>query len=887
MRFRRTFRFPWRSRRQIARDLDAELAFHLEMRVRDLVAAGVPPREAERRAREEFGDLDFTRAYCLTMDERTDRAARLTDRFDGWRQDLHYAARTLRRSPGFAAIALLTLALTIGANTAVFSATRAVLLAPLPYGDPARVVALFEHDVANPARPFPLSAPNYLDLRAEQRAFGGLAAFDDAQFTWLPASGDPEFLQGAEVEPTAFDVLRVRPIVGRGFAPGDETAGRDRKVVLSYGLWRRGFAGDPAVVGRTMTLGGTPYEIVGVMPRGFTLGEDEVLWVPFDARAAAANPATTRKQHYLQVVARLRDGVSLDAARADAAAILRRLAAQYPDANTGHGATVTPMHDVVSGPLRPALWLLQGAAAMVLLIGCANLTNLTLSRAVGRRRETALRAALGSGRGRLVRQMLAESLLLAVGGGALGVAIAVVGTRALLALNPEALPSMFTAAVDGRVLAFSVLVSLGTGLLFGLAPALHASREAPGATLKEGARGASGGRGRERARRGLVAAQMALAVTLLVGAGLLVRSFDALLRVRLGFEPAHVLTGVVRAGGERYDSAAAVNRFFDALLDDVAHTPGVVAAGAVSILPTQGSVYSGVRVVGEPVDEARVPDIRYLAVRGDYFAALRIPLLAGRAFEARDAGGGPEPVLINDAARRRFFPRGDALGRQIRIGPDPKATPLTIVGVVGDVRADGPAQDATPTLFAFHAREPWLHTMSLVVRTTDEPATVAGALRRAVRRADRTLAIRDVRSLDAVLGASLSPRRFALGLTSAFAAIAMLLAAVGIYGVLSYAVANRTRELGVRLALGATTRGVLLLVVRQGVAWSLAGLALGVGAALAGGRLLEGMLFGVRATDPLTFAAVALGLLVVVVLACAVPARRATRVDPIASVRAD
>jgi predicted permease len=887
MRFRRTFRFPWRSRRQIARDLDAELAFHLEMRVRDLVAAGVPPREAERRAREEFGDLDFTRAYCLTMDERTDRAARLTDRLDGWRQDLHYAARTLRRSPGFAAIALLTLALTIGANTAVFSATRAVLLAPLPYGDPARVVALFEHDVANPARPFPLSAPNYLDLRAEQRAFGGLAAFDDAQFTWLPASGDPEFLQGAEVEPTAFDVLRVRPIVGRGFAPGDETAGRDRKVVLSYGLWRRGFAGDPAVVGRTMTLGGTPYEIVGVMPRGFTLGEDEVLWVPFDARAAAANPATTRKQHYLQVVARLRDGVSLDAARADAAAILRRLAAQYPDANTGHGATVTPMHDVVSGPLRPALWLLQGAAAMVLLIGCANLTNLTLSRAVGRRRETALRAALGSGRGRLVRQMLAESLLLAVGGGALGVAIAVVGTRALLALNPEALPSMFTAAVDGRVLAFSVLVSLGTGLLFGLAPALHASREAPGATLKEGARGASGGRGRERARRGLVAAQMALAVTLLVGAGLLVRSFDALLRVRLGFEPAHVLTGVVRAGGERYDSAAAVNRFFDALLDDVAHTPGVVAAGAVSILPTQGSVYSGVRVVGEPVDEARVPDIRYLAVRGDYFAALRIPLLAGRAFEARDAGGGPEPVLINDAARRRFFPRGDALGRQIRIGPDPKATPLTIVGVVGDVRADGPAQDATPTLFAFHAREPWLHTMSLVVRTTDEPATVAGALRRAVRRADRTLAIRDVRSLDAVLGASLSPRRFALGLTSAFAAIAMLLAAVGIYGVLSYAVANRTRELGVRLALGATTRGVLLLVVRQGVAWSLAGLALGVGAALAGGRLLEGMLFGVRATDPLTFAAVALGLLVVVVLACAVPARRATRVDPIASVRAD
>jgi predicted permease len=884
MRFRRTFRFPWRSRRQIARDLDAELAFHLEMRVRDLVAAGVPPREAERRAREEFGDLDFTRAYCLTMDERTDRAARLTDRFDGWRQDLHYAARTLRRSPGFAAIALLTLALTIGANTAVFSATRAVLLAPLPYGDPARVVALFEHDVANPARPFPLSAPNYLDLRAEQRAFGGLAAFDDAQFTWLPASGDPEFLQGAEVEPTAFDVLRVRPIVGRGFAPGDETAGRDRKVVLSYGLWRRGFAGDPAVVGRTMTLGGTPYEIVGVMPRGFTLGEDEVLWVPFDARGAAANPATTRKQHYLQVVARLRDGVSLDAARADAAAILRRLAAQYPDANTGHGATVTPMHDVVSGPLRPALWLLQGAAAMVLLIGCA---NLTLSRAVGRRRETALRAALGSGRGRLVRQMLAESLLLAVGGGALGVAIAVVGTRALLALNPEALPSMFTAAVDGRVLAFSVLVSLGTGLLFGLAPALHASREAPGATLKEGARGASGGRGRERARRGLVAAQMALAVTLLVGAGLLVRSFDALLRVRLGFEPAHVLTGVVRAGGERYDSAAAVNRFFDALLDDVAHTPGVVAAGAVSILPTQGSVYSGVRVVGEPVDEARVPDIRYLAVRGDYFAALRIPLLAGRAFEARDAGGSPEPVLINDAARRRFFPRGDALGRQIRIGPDPKATPLTIVGVVGDVRADGPAQDATPTLFAFHAREPWLHTMSLVVRTTDEPATVAGALRRAVRRADRTLAIRDVRSLDAVLGASLSPRRFALGLTSAFAAIAMLLAAVGIYGVLSYAVANRTRELGVRLALGATTRGVLLLVVRQGVAWSLAGLALGVGAALAGGRLLEGMLFGVRATDPLTFAAVALGLLVVVVLACAVPARRATRVDPIASVRAD
>ena len=881
----RFLHLPWRSRARIDRDIDAELSFHLEMRVAELTAQGMSAGDAERRAREEFGDLEFTRRYCRTMDESTDRTARIADHIADWRQDARYAVRTLRRNAGFAAASLLTLALALGANTAIFTVARAVLLKPLPYGRPESLVALYEGRVASPSERFPFSPANFFDLRSQQRSFTGIAAYNGASFTWLPKDGDPQFLVASAVTANMFGVLGVRALHGRTFAAGDEAPGRDRRVVLSYGFWQRALGGSAGVVGDRMTLSGRTYDIIGIMPRDVTLGANEDLWVPLDLSDAMADAVRARKQHYLRVVARLSPGATLGSAGADVRAIARRLGTQYPEANTGLVAFAVPLHEAMTGKLQPALWLLQGAAAMVLLIACANIANLTLSRTMGRRREMALRAALGAGRGRLVRQLLAESLLLAFVGGALGVGVAVIATRTLLALNPDTLPPMFRVGIDGRVVLFSLVLSAGIGMLVGLVPALHVARVAPHDSLTEGERGTGEGRRGEHVRRALVVAQVGLAVMLLIGAGLLVRSFRELTRVSLGFDPERVLTAQLRAGGERYDSAAAVNRFYDRVLDEIARAPNVIAAGGVTILPTRGSVGSGVRVEGEPVDETNIPEIRYLAVRGDFFKALHIPLKAGREYDASDEADGPKTVIINEAAERRFFPGGDAIGRRIRIGPDPNGAPMTIIGVAGDIREEGLDVPAAPTLYANHRQETWERSLAVVIRTAGDPAAATSILRRAVKSADPTLAIRDVRTLEDVIGSSLASRRFALGLVSSFAGIALLLAAVGIYGVLAYGVASRTREFGVRLALGATQRSVLMLVLRTGLGWSLAGVVVGVGGALASGRLLNRMLYGVRPLDPTTYIAVVVGLLVVVAVACLVPSVRATRVDPLASIR--
>ena len=881
----RFLQLPWRSRARITRDIDLELSFHLEMRVAELIAQGCSVADAERRAREEFGDLELTRAYCRTMDESTDRTARVADHVTDWRQDLRYAVRTLRRNAGFTAASLLTLALALGANTAIFSVAHSVLLAPLPYGRPESLVALYEGRSTSPSERYQLSPANFFDFRAQQRSFTGIAAYDGASFTWLPEDGDPQFLAASSVTANMFDVLGVRALHGRTFAAGDDAPGKDRQVVLSNGFWERALGGNPGVGGTRMMLSGRTYAVIGVMPRGFTLGMNEDLWVPMDLSDAMADAVRSRKQHYLRAVARLNTTTTLDRAGADVSAIAHRLAAQYPDANTGLEGLAVPLHEAMTGRLRPALLLLQGAAALVLLIACANIANLTLSRTMGRRREMALRAALGAGRGRLARQLLAESLLLAFAGGVIGVGVAVVATRTLLALNPGTLPSMFRVTVDSGVMLFSLVLTVGIGIVIGVVPALHVARVDPQESLKDGERGTSQGRGGERVRRALVVAQVGLAVMLLIGAGLLVRSFRELTRVRLGFDPDGVLTAQLRASGERYESPEAVNRFYDRVLDEIARGPGVVAAGAVTILPTRGSVGSGVRVEGEPVDEANIPEIRYLAVRRDFFRALRITLKAGREFDASDAAGGPKTVLINEAAERRFFPRGDALGRRIRIGPDPNSQPMTIVGVVGDIRTDGFDASVKPTVFANHRRETWERSLGIVIRTSGDPATATAVLRRAVKSADPTLAIRDVRPLDDVIGSSLAARRFALGLVSSFAGIALLLATIGIYGVLSYAVASRTHEFGVRLALGATERRIVVLVLRQGLAWSLFGLVVGIGGAVASGRLLSRMLYGVQPLDSATYVAVVGGLVVVVTAACLVPSLRATRVDPIQSMR--
>ena len=885
---RRFSLFPWRSRTEIARDVDTELAFHLEMRVNELVAGGLAADEARRRAQDEFGDIEFTRKYCRSVDERTDRHTRSTDRLGAWLQDVRYAVRTLRKSPGFTAVALITLMLAIGANTAIFSVTEGVLLRPLPFGDPGSLVLMRESWPGHPGDDLPTTPPNYVDYRAQQHSFAGMAIFTYAQpGTWQPVGADPVSVTALPVSASFFGVLAVPALVGRTFAATEDAPGNDLKAVISYRFWQSALGGDRAAIGRHFLVNGRSYELIGVMPSSFTFGYNEDLWLPVDISDDLARPAITRKQHWINTINRLKPGTSIDAARADLSTISQRLALQYPAADSGHVALLTLIHERATKELKQSLLLLVAGAAMVLLIACANLANLTLSRTAGRRREMAVRAALGAGRARLVRQLLIESVLLATVGGGLGVGLAALGTRLLLALNPGVLASWFTVGVDRGVLLFSLGLSIGTGVLFGIIPAFDASRTDLTTSLRDGGRGATGGRGGVRMRRTLVALQVGLAVVLLVGAGLLVRTFGELTRMQLGFNPSHVLTAQLRASGERYDSAAAVNTLFDGVIGGLRDAPGVVAVGAATALPTQGRTGASLRVVGEPTDENNLPDIGYIAVRGDYFQAMGIALKAGRIYGPADAPGAPKTVILNESAARAFFPKGDAIGRQIRIGPDPKGEPMQVIGIVGDLRDEQLDVPIKPVMYANHRQEAWDLTMHVVVRTLGDPMAVAPLLQRAVKLADPSLPLRRITSMAEVVGAGLATRRFALGLISCFALVALLLAAVGIYGVLAYMVASRTREFGVRLALGGTAGSVLRLVLRQGLEWSLLGLAMGIAGAAAGARVLAGSLYNVSTIDLTTYAVVTAGLLVVVIAACLIPAARAVRVDPITSMRAE
>lgn len=878
--------WPWRSRAAIAREVDDELAFHLESRIAELVASGIGPREARAQATREFGDIEFTRTYCRRVDAESEQVMRMTDAFDEWRRDLRQAVRALRHRPAFAAICVLTLAIAIGANTAVFSVARSVLLAPLPYGHADSLFRLYDGSRTKPDERNPFAPANYEDYRTQQHSFE-IAALNGLTMTVAPAKGDPEIVLGFLATPNTFDVLEARPFLGRGFASGEDKAGQDDKAILSYKLWKRLFGGDSSVVGKRMTVGGRSVLVIGVMPAGFGLGWDEELWMPLDLTDDLSRPVTARRQHYLQIIARLKTGQSIDAARTELTTIAKRLEAQYPESNNGRTVTAVPLREVMTGKVRTPLLLLQGAALIVLLIACANLANLTLSRAMGRRREMAVRAALGAGRSRIIRQTLVESILLSVVGGACGIAVAVVATRTLLALNAATLPTMFGATIDAGVLWASLAASTLSGAIVGLLPAIDAARVDLNESLKSGGRSVSGSRGGERTRRVLVVAQIGLAVMLLVAAGLLVRSFDALTTMRLGYDPDHVLTAQVRASGSKYDTPEGINRFFDGVLRELAAAPEVTAAGSITYLPTQGSIGTTIRIIGSPIDERNLPEIGYASIRDDFLKAMRIPIIAGRGYDRSDLANGEKTVLINESGAKHFFPNGDAVGRRIVIGPNANGKPMTIIGVVGDVRSEGLDIPPRPMLIANHRQESWERTVSLVIRTNGDPMRLAPTLRRIVKAADPMVGVRDIEPFEDVLGTSLAPRRFALALASSFAMIALLLATVGIYGVLSYAVETRNRELGVRLALGASARSVLLLVLRQAATWALVGLAIGIAGALAAGRLLTGALYGVTSTDATTYAAVSLGLIVVVVAACVIPARRAMRVDPMMTMRAD
>ena len=882
---RKRFSFPWRSRERIRTDVDDELRFHLDMRVAELVALGASESDARREAHREFGDLEFTRRYCRDLDASGERADRRSEWLSELRLDVAHALRMLRRSPGFATVALLTIALGVGANTAIFSVVRGVLLRTLPYERPDRIVAIYENNVPDHYERSQLSAADYVDYRRDQRTLVDIGATGYSQLIYQ-GDGDPQLLHGMRLSANVFSILGTRPALGRTFAPDEDTPAKKNVLVIAHATWRGLFGGDSAIVGRSISVNGAPFTIIGVMPPGFTLGADEQYWIPFDLSNQLADVNRARKLHNFNGIARLRDGVSLERARADLLTIARRNESLYPEANKGHLVTIMPFHTALVGDVRPALLILSGAAACVLLIACANLANVVFSRTITRRREVAIRAALGAGRSRLVRQLLTESALLALTGGLIGTVVGWLGTRVLLSVAPDALPQVGTIGMDGIVLTFSLALSLLSALLFGLMPAWTESRLDFQHNLRDGAR-TTAGRRAERLRRGLVVVQTALAVMLLVGAGLLVRSLAHLQRVDLGIDGENVLLADLVINSRKYDTRAKSSLFFETLFERMRQAPGVRVVGATSSVPLDGSSTAGIHVEGEPMPNGPLPSISYLTTNDDYFKTFGIRLLRGRSLGPQEAPDlVPRGVVLNEEAVRRFFPSRDPLGARLQLGPDPGGPWYVVVGVVANNRQHGFAAGYAPIAYTSYRQEGQRY-LTLAIKTAGDPMAVVPFLRAAVRELDRAQPLHEIQTFDEVAGHSLSRGKFSMLLLSVFAGVSLVLALVGVYGVLAYAVSSRTRELGVRMALGANARDVLGLVLRQGFLAATAGVVIGLLAALGAARALRGLLYGVTASDLTTYATVAVALIAASLAASYLPARRATRVDPVEALRSD
>jgi len=805
---------------------------------------------------------------------------------DSFLQDIRYSFRRLLKSPAFTLIVILTLALGIGANTAIFSAVNAVLLQPLGYGDPGRLVTI-EHRYPSLNLSAPVSVPGFLDYQ-KARSIESMAV----ETNWaanLTGQGEPERLQGARVTGRFFGTLAVPAARGRTLLPGEDSAGREHVAVLSYGLWQRLFGGSPGVVGRSLSLNGEGYQVVGVMPRDFhdVQNRSVELWVPLVFTSDQMGDGE-RTHEFLNLVARLRPGIPLAQAAAEIRTLAEQLKRQYPDAYPSDWSLVTtPLAQHLVGDVRPALLVLLGAVGFVLLIACANVANLLLARAAARSKEIAVRTALGASRDRLIRQLLTESVMLALMGGVLGLFLAFWGVRAIIAINPANLPRADEIGVNLSVMLFTLLVSLLTGLLFGLAPAVHTATADLHGMLKEGGRGSAGDRGGQGLRRMLVVAEVALALTLLTGAGLLIKSFARLQGVDPGFDPEHLLTFNLSLPASRYPSDTAQIAFFDQVLPALSAVPGVRGVGATTVMPFSGGwTTGGFEIEGyQPPPKQPGPwgDIRI--VSPSYFASLGIPLRRGRLLADQDRAGAPEVAVIDDEFVRRYWPHDDPIGKRFTFGPPAGATDtssrewITVVGVVGHTKQEGLDAENRLQLYLPY-RQSGRPFLTFAVRTAGRPEQYVNPVRRAVQSVDPEQPLSNVRSMDELISRSVGQRRLSMMLLSLFSGIALVLSSVGIYGLMSYSVAQRSRELGVRIALGAARVDVLRLVLRQGMSLALTGIVIGVGAAFALSRVIESQLFGVRATDPTTFLAVA-GLLGLTALAAnLIPAWRATRVDP-------
>ena len=857
-------------------ELSDELRFHEERQLNKYLQSGLSESESRRRIRLEFGGMEQVKEEC--------RDARGLHLVDVLIHDTRYAVRTLSKSPGFTLVALLTLALGIGANTAIFSVVYDVLLRPLPYKDASKLVVLDE--TTPKVGLVSVSYPDFLDFRAQAHSISEMALVAQVGFN-LGGIAQPESISGEAVSPNFLSLLGIRPLLGRDFNASEEKAGATPVVLLSYTLWQSHFAGSPGVVGRSITLDGSRFTIAGVLPPEFR-GPDKIdLLEPIGVWATNNAAATERgNRGDTVVIGRLAPGATLRQARAEMESVAARLAKTYPATNDQFSVSLRPLRDVFVENIRPALLVLLCAVAFVLLIACANVANLCLMRATRRRKEIALRIAIGAGRGRIACQMLVESLVLAIAGGILGVAAAAAGVRALTALIPAGAGANFNAPV----LAFAAGLVLLSTVTFGLAPALHAVKQDVQHALRESTRTATAGRSQNRWRGVLAAAEISLALVLLVGAGLMMKSLYRLLSVDPGFHAQRVLTMEIDLRTAEYEKDAAVLNFWNRVLNGVRALPGVESAAVGTGVPMTGDhSRSDVTIEGMALPKPGSfphPDIH--VVSPDYVSTLGIPLIAGRTFLDTDSENAPRVAMVNASLAQQFFPGGNAVGKRIMRG-HPSAKPaawMTIVGVLSDTKMYGLANPSRLEVYV-PFRQSVRNEMNLVVKSAVDPAALTSAVRGVIRTIDKEQPVTSVSTMKQLMAASVSTPRITLTLLGCFSGIALVLAAIGIYGVISYSVAQRTHEIGIRLALGARRETVLRMVLSEGARIAAAGIAIGIVAALALTRLLANLLFSVGAADPLTFGAVAVILIAVALLASYIPARRTTRFDPTVALRSE
>ena len=862
---------------RVDQECSEEIQAYLDMLTEAKLRQGLSPQEARRNALLELGGVE-------QVEERV-REIRMGRFIETVRRDVRTGVRALVHSPVFTVVTVLSLALGIGANTAIFSVVNGLLLRPLPYPESEQIVHVWH---TPPQQSFPgldrfsVSPANYLDWKAQSTAFEQIAVYTDTGLS-LSTSNEPLPLIGAVVSSDFFSVLRSNAMQGRTFTPDEERPGRDQVVVIGHKLWQRAFGANPNIIGQTLTLNSRSFTVVGIMPAGFEFPREAELWVPL---AWEDNERQTRADHNYLVIARLKQNVSLDQAQAEMSTISSRLEQQYPEENTGWGTVVIPLREDLVGDIRLALLVLFCAVGFVLLIACANVANLMLARGANRQKEIAVRVALGAGRVRLVRQLLTESVLLAVTGGLLGLLLAVWGSKMLVQLG--SLPNQDAMGIDTCALGFTLLVSFGAGIIIGIVPALQFTRTSISETLKQGSGRTGGSPIKQHTRKALVISEVALSLVLLIGAGLMIRSFWKLQNVDPGFDSSNTLTMSVALTWIRYPEPHQRLAFMDRTMDQIRAVPGVVSVGATTRIPlTGGGSTQPFSIEGRPaaaIAEQPMAQTRYISP--DYFRAIGIPLRQGRFFSDHDRDNSVPVIIISEAMARRFWPGENPIGRRLTPSFHVEQGPREIVGVVGDVKATGLDADASAMMYMPY-KQAALPFMTFVVRTASNPESLVQPVSRAIYSIDKEQALTDVQTMEQVLGESLSGRRFNMTLLLIFAGVALVLAAVGVYGVMNYTVTLRRRELGIRMALGAKTRDVLRLVLGQGLTLTLIGVGAGLISAYALTRLMASLLYGVTATDYLTFVSVSAMLIAVGLVASYVPARRATKVNPTIALRAE